>query len=141
MKKQKELNEMKIVLEKGAYKPYKAHPEDAGFDLMARECRIVPEQGSAIFDTGVHIEIPQGFVGFLKSKSGLNVKHGITSEGVIDAGYTGSICVKLYNNTRIPYMVEKGDKISQLVILPIYSDELEVVDSLDIRSDCYYTQL
>lgn len=124
---------MKIVLEKGAYKPYKAHPEDAGFDLMARECRIVPEQGSAIFDTGVHIEIPQGFVGFLKSKSGLNVKHGITSEGVIDAGYTGSICVKLYNNTRIPYMVEKGDKISQLVILPIYSDELEVVDSLALE--------
>lgn len=131
MKKQKELNKMKIVLEKGAYKPYKAHSEDAGFDLMAREGQIVSAHGSATFDTGVHIEIPQGFVGFLKSKSGLNVKHGITSEGVIDAGYTGSICVKLYNNTRIPYMVEKGDKISQLVILPICSGELEVVDSLD----------
>lgn len=122
---------MKIVLEKGAYKPYKAHPEDAGFDLMARECQIVPAQGSAIFDTGVHIEIPQGFVGFLKSKSGLNVKHGITSEGVIDAGYTGSICVKLYNSSRVPYAVEKGDKISQLIILPIFNDEVEVVDSLD----------
>ena len=122
---------MKIVLDDGAFKPYKAHPEDAGFDIMARECQIVPAQGSAIFDTGVHIEIPSGYVGFLKSKSGLNVKHGITSEGVIDAGYTGSIRVKLYNNTRIPYMVEKGDKISQLVILPIYSCELEVVDSLN----------
>lgn len=122
---------MKIVLEKGAYKPYKAHLEDAGFDLMARERQIVPAHGSTIFDTGVHIEIPQGLVGFLKSKSGLNIKHGITSEGVIDVGYTGSICVKLYNNTRIPYVVEKGDKISQLVILPIFSDELEVVDNLD----------
>lgn len=122
---------MKIVLEKGAYKPYKAHSEDAGFDIMARESRIVPARGSAMFDTGVHIEIPKGYVGFLKSKSGLNVKRGITSEGVIDAGYTGSICVKLYNNTRIPYMVEKGDKISQLVILPIGIGELEVVDSLD----------
>lgn len=122
---------MKIVLDDGAFKPYKAHPEDAGFDLMARERQIVLEQGSTIFDTGVHIEIPQGFVGFLKSKSGLNVKHGITSEGVIDAGYTGSICVKLYNNTQIPYMVKKCDKISQLVILPICSAELEVVDSLE----------
>lgn len=122
---------MKIVLDNGAFKPYKAHPEDAGFDLMAREYKIVPEQGSAVFDIGVHIEIPQGFVGFLKSKSGLNVKHGITSEGVIDAGYTGSICVKLYNNAQIPYLVKKGDKITQLVILPICSDELEVVDSLD----------
>lgn len=124
-------SKMKIVLDDGAFIPYKAHPEDAGFDLMAREGQIVPAHGSAIFDTGVHIEIPSGYVGFLKSKSGLNVKHGITSEGVIDAGYTGSVCVKLYNNTRIPYMVEKGDKISQLVILPIYRDELEVVDSLD----------
>ena len=122
---------MKIVLDDGAFKPYKAHPEDAGFDIMARERKTVPAHGSAIFDTGVHIEIPQGFVGFLKSKSGLNVKYGITSEGVIDAGYTGSIGVKLYNNTPIPYTVERGDKISQLVILPIYSDELEVVDSLD----------
>lgn len=130
-KHRKELNKMKIVLEKGAYKPYKAHSEDAGFDLMAREGQIVPAHGSATFDTGVHIEIPQGFVGFLKSKSGLNVKHGITSEGVIDAGYTGSICVKLYNNALIPYIVKKGDKITQLVVLPIYSDELEVVDSLD----------
>lgn len=101
---------MKIVLDNGAFKPYKAHPEDAGFDLMARERQIVPAHGSAIFDTGVHIEIPQGFVGFLKSKSGLNVKHGITSEGVIDAGYTGSICVKLYNNTQIPYMVERATR-------------------------------
>lgn len=122
---------MKIVLEKGAYKPEKAHLDDAGFDLMARERQIVPAHGSTIFDTGVHIVLPQGLVGFLKSKSGLNIKHGITSEGVIDVGYTGSICVKLYNNTRIPYVVEKGDKISQLVILPIFSDELEVVDNLD----------
>lgn len=122
---------MKIVLDKDAYKPCKAHPEDAGFDIMARKGQIVPAHGSAIFDTGVHVEIPQGYVGFLKSKSGLNVKHGITSEGVIDAGYTGSICVKLYNNTRIPYTVEKGDKISQLIILPIYNSELEVVGSLD----------
>lgn len=122
---------MKIVLDNGAFMPYKAHPEDAGFDLMARAGQIVPAQGSAIFDTGVHIEIPSGYVGFLKSKSGLNVKHGITSEGVIDAGYTGSICVKLYNNSRIAYLVDKGDKISQLIILPIYNGELEVVDSLD----------
>lgn len=127
----KELNKMKIVLEKDAYKPEKAHPDDAGFDLRARCSGVIPAKGSTSFDTGVHIEIPSGYVGFLKSKSGLNVKHGITSEGVIDAGYTGSICVKLYNNSRIAYLVDKGDKISQLIILPIYNGELEVVDNLD----------
>ena len=56
----------------------------------------------------------------LKSKSGLNVKHGITSEGVIDEGYTGSIVVKLYNNSDIDYTFEPGDKITQLVVLPVF---------------------
>ena len=66
----------------------------------------------------------------LKSKSGLNVKHGITSEGVIDVGYTGSIKVKLYNNSDKPYTVANGDKISQLVILPIVLPDLEIVTEL-----------
>ena len=121
---------MKIVLDNGAYMPTRAHDADAGLDLYATEEKIVPLKGSAIFDTGVHIELPPWTVGFLKSKSGLNVKHGITSEGVIDEGYTGSICVKLYNNTTQHYHVKKGDKISQLVILPIMKPELELVDSL-----------
>ena len=84
-----------------------------------------------MFDTGVHIQLPKNTVGFLKSKSGLNVKYGITSEGVIDVGYTGSIMVKLYNHSDKPYRVRKGDKISQLVILPCLLPELEVVDSLE----------
>ena len=88
----------------------------------------VPLKGSAVFDTGVHVELPEGTVGFLKSKSGLNVKYGITSEGVIDSGYTGSIRVKLYNNTTEHYHVKRGDKISQLVILPILTPDVEVVE-------------
>ena len=86
---------------------------------------------SRVFDTGLHIELPKNSVGFLKSKSGLYMKHGITSEGVVDEGYTGSIRVKLINHSDVPYVVNKGDKISQLVILPILKPELEVVDSLE----------
>ena len=71
--------------------PEKAHETDAGYDLRTREWIFVPAHGSALVDTGVHIELPANKVGFLKSKSGLMVKHGITCEGVIDAGYTGSI--------------------------------------------------
>ena len=122
---------MKIVLDEGAYMPTRAHNTDAGLDLYSREDCIVYAGLSAVFDTGVHIELPSDSVGFIKSKSGLNVKHGITSEGVIDEGYTGSIVVKLYNNSGKDYAVKKGDKISQLVILPIMKPELEVVDSLE----------
>lgn len=122
---------MKVVVDKGAYAPERAHEDDAGLDLRAIECATLPPRGSHVFDTGVHVEIPKGYVGMLKSKSSLNVKHNITSEGVIDTGYTGSIRVKLYNNSYIPYYINKGDKISQLVIMPCIAPELEFVSSLD----------
>lgn len=67
----------------------------------------------------------------IKSKSGLNVKENVTSEGVIDAGYTGSIVVKLYNNGDGLVHIQKGQKISQLVIMPIITPELELVDELE----------
>lgn len=120
---------MKIILDEGAKMPTKAHKTDAGFDLYARESKVIPARASATFDTGVHIDLPMRTVGLLKSKSGLNVKFGITSEGVIDVGYTGSIVAKLYNNSFDDYRVNKGDKITQLVIVPLsYVDTLEVVE-------------
>lgn len=122
---------MKIKLDVGAKTPTRAHSTDAGLDLYAKETQVVSAKESAKFDTGVHVEIPVGYAGFLKSKSGLNVNHGITSEGVIDSGYTGSIVVKLYNNSGYDYTVKQGDKISQLVILPILTPDIEIVESLE----------
>lgn len=122
---------MNIKLDNGAYMPTRAHETDAGLDLRTPIDVIVPARGSATIDTGVHIELPPFTTGFLKSKSGLNVKYGLTSEGVIDVGYTGSICVKLYNHSDKAYEFKKGDKISQLVILPILTPELELVSDLD----------
>lgn len=121
---------MKIKLDNGAKVPTRAHELDAGYDLYARYYTCVPAGGSALFDTGVHMEIPKGYVGFLKSKSGLNVKSGLLGEGVIDAGYTGSIVVKLYNHNTVDNYFYPGDKISQIVLLPIFTPELEVVDEL-----------
>lgn len=122
---------IKVKLDEGAKMPTRAHSTDAGLDIYAREGQIIPARESAKFDTGVHIELPEGTVGFLKSKSGLNVNHGITSEGVIDVGYTGSIIVKLYNNSGYDYVVKAGDKISQLVILPILTPTPYIVDNLE----------
>ena len=122
---------MKVMLDEGAKMPTRAHETDADLDLYSREDCIVEAKESATFDTGVHIAIPSGFVGFLKSKSGLNVKHGLISDGVIDAGYTGSIVVKLYNLSGCDYKIKAGDKITQLVILPVATAPLELADSLD----------
>ncbi len=122
---------MKVMLDEGAYMPERAHREDAGLDIRTPVLTVVPARGSAIVDTGVHVAIPTGCVGMLKSKSGLNVKSNLVGEGVIDVGYTGSIVVKLYNNGDDKQILERGDKISQLVILPIMLPELERVDSLE----------
>ena len=87
--------------------------------------------GTRTFDTGVHVEIPEGYVGLIKSKSGLMVNHMITTDGTIDAHYTGSVKVKLFNHSTKNYHVKAGDKIAQLVILPCLLPELELVDSLE----------
>lgn len=122
---------MKVMLDPDAFKPTRAHTYDAGLDLYAKEDKVVPARGSATFDTGVHIELPPYTAGFLKSKSGLNVKHDLTSDGVIDVGYTGSICVKLYNHGDTDYHVKRGDKISQLVLVCVTFPQLCIVDHLD----------
>lgn len=121
---------MNIQLDKQALMPVRAHNTDAGLDLLSPIDTVVPAKGSISIDTVVHIELPPNTAGFLKSKSGLNVKHGITSEGVIDVGYTGSIAVKLYNHSGMDYTVRRGDKISQLVVVKIDTPELVLVDKL-----------
>lgn len=126
---------LNIVLDEGAIKPTRAHEYDAGLDIYAREDATLFPGRSAIFDTGVHVEIPKGYAGFLKSKSGLNCNHGIVSEGVIDTGYTGSIRVKLYNHGNRTYRVKAGDKISQLVILPVMLGEVNVVEEISGEGD------
>ncbi len=120
-----------VVLDPGAFAPETAHTADAGYDIRTPHNFVVNRGDSVKIDTGVHIAIPQGYVGFLKSKSGLNVKDGITGEGVIDSGYTGSIVVKLYNNSFFQKHFSRGDKIIQIVFLPIAKPTLNVVDHLD----------
>lgn len=121
---------MNIILDETAFMPTRAHETDAGLDLLSPIDTVVPAKGSISIDTGVHIELPPNTAGFLKSKSGLNVKHGITSEGVIDVGYTGAIVCKLYNHSNDDCKVKRGDKITQLVIVKIETPSLKVVDKL-----------
>nr|DAF78742.1 MAG TPA: dUTPase [Caudoviricetes sp.] len=122
---------MKIKLDAGAFMPVRAHATDAGADIRSPIDAIVPARGSRVIDTGVHIQLPHGYVGMLKSKSGMNVKHDITSEGVIDEGYTGSIKVKLYNHGDCPHTVFRGHKITQLVVLPCEYVDFDLVDDLE----------
>ena len=126
---------MKIKLDDGAFMPERAHDTDAGLDIRSMERQWVFAHSSAIFHTGVHVELPKGTCGLLVSKSGLNTKFNITSTGLIDEGYIGEIVVKVYNHGEVNYLVNAGDKISQLVVLPVLYESLDAVDDLDETSD------
>lgn len=120
---------MEILLDEGAYMPSRGHEADAGLDLHTPKAVTVPAHGSVAVDTGVHVALPRGCAGLLVSKSGLNVKHDITSTGLIDEEYTGSIVVKLYNHGGGDHVFEAGDKITQLVVIPVIRESLEQVSA------------
>ena len=112
------------------YPPVREHPTDAGIDLRSVENGWVMAHHRACFHTGVYIELPSNTCGLLVSKSGLNIKHGITSTGLIDEGYSGEIIVSLINNSNHDYMVHKGDKITQLVVIPCVYASIDPVDQI-----------
>ena len=120
---------MKVKIDTGAFVPERAHSTDAGLDLRAMETKTIPSYGYASFKTGIHVEIPAGYVGLITSKSGLMAK-GITCRGTIDSGYTGEIRAVMFNQSAEHYLVKKGDKITQLVVMPCLLESVELVSEL-----------
>jgi dUTP pyrophosphatase len=103
--------------------PVYAHPGDAGADLTSTEAvRIAPGQRVTV-GTGVAVAIPSGYAGFVVPRSGLAARHGITivnAPGTVDAGYRGEIRVTLLNtDSSEPYDIAAGDRIAQLVLVPV----------------------
>lgn len=114
--------------------PAYAHPGDAGADLVAAEAvRLAPGR-RALVGTGVRIALPDGYVAFVVPRSGLAAKHGITivnAPGTVDAGYRGEIKVSLLNtDLDEPYDVAVGDRIAQLIVMPVPRARFIPVDAL-----------
>ncbi|MDT0178919.1 dUTP diphosphatase [Microbacterium sp. ARD31] len=121
--------------------PVYAHPGDAGADLVATErVRLAPGQ-RALIGTGVRIALPDGYVAFVVPRSGLAAKHGITvvnSPGTVDAGYRGEIKVTLLNTDAAEaFDVAPGDRIAQLIVMPVSRATFLPVDALpdSVRGD------
>lgn len=103
--------------------PNYAHPGDAGADLHASEALELAPGARALVGTGVSIALPDGFAAFVVPRSGLATRHGITivnSPGTVDAGYRGEIKVTLLNTDRTePFRINVGDRIAQLIVMPV----------------------
>jgi dUTP pyrophosphatase len=114
--------------------PSQAYEGDAGFDLAACEDLALRPGERAVVPTGIAVEIPSGYAGFVQPRSGLASRHGIgvvNSPGLIDSGYRGEIRVVLLNtDDRQTFNVERGMRIAQLVIAPVASVRLVEVEEL-----------
>ncbi len=117
-----------------AVMPRQAYDGDAGFDLTACERVTIAPGERAVVPTGLAVEIPHGFAGFVQPRSGLAARHGIgvvNSPGLIDSGYRGEIRVVLLNtDAHAPFDVEPGMRIAQLVVAPVATVRLVEVDEL-----------
>ena len=124
------------LLREGAVLPAQAYPGDAGLDLAACEGTTLEPGERATVPTGIAVEIPEGFAGFVQPRSGLAARHGIgvvNSPGLIDSGYRGEIRVVLLNtDTRNTFTVEPGMRIAQLVVVPVAAVRAVEVEELAV---------
>jgi dUTP pyrophosphatase len=114
--------------------PVYAHPGDAGADLVAAEAVRLAPGARSLIGTGVRIALPDGYVAFVVPRSGLAAKHGITvlnAPGTVDAGYRGEIKVTLLNtDAETAYDIAVGDRIAQLIVMPVPPVRFLPVDEL-----------
>ncbi len=124
------MEKVKIQLDEKAYMPARAHDTDAGADLRTPySFTIWPGEFKAI-DTGVHVEIPAGYMVEVRSKSGLMRNLGVFTDGTIDQGYSGSIGVVLFNHSNGVRKFKAGDKIAQIVFTKIDTPEFIQVEKI-----------
>ncbi|NDK91746.1 dUTP diphosphatase [Gordonia desulfuricans] len=106
-------------LDNGGRMPSRAHGWDAGADLHASHAAVIHRGRTVLVGTGVHVDIPPGYAGFIHSRSGLAARHSVfvlNAPGVIDCGYTGELKVILHNAGGYDYQVDAGDRIAQLIV-------------------------
>lgn len=128
------MSESLEVLFTGPQAPRIAHPGDAGADLCSAITATIAPGERLTVPTGLAIALPEGFAAFVVPRSGLAAKHGISivnSPGTVDAAYRGEISVTLLNtDSSTPFVVEEGDRIAQLVIMPVVTPRFIPVAAL-----------
>ncbi len=123
-------------LREDAHLPHQAYEGDAGFDLAACEHVVLEPGERAVVATGIAVEIPDGYAGFVQPRSGLAARHGVgvvNSPGLIDSGYRGEIKIVLINTDRDEaFVVDPGMRIAQLVVAPVAAVRMVEVEELAI---------
>lgn len=114
--------------------PAYAHASDAGMDVRSVESLTIPAKGRALVHTGLVVLLPPGYEAQVRPRSGLALKNGVTvlnTPGTIDSGYRGEVGVILINLGDCDFVVNKGDKVAQIVVAPVTQAAIEEVDEID----------
>lgn len=123
------MDDVYVVLDEGAYMPLRGHAEDAGLDLRVPHDVSIKPNDSKVIDTGVRLLIPNGYCGMLMSKSGLYVTEAVTTTGLIDAGFMGTIKVRILNHNKFDELkLSAGDKFTQVVFLKCHRPQLVLAE-------------
>jgi dUTP pyrophosphatase len=124
-----------MLVAPSAVVPEAAYEGDAALDLFAAEGKVIPPLGRGVVGTGIALGLPPGLAALTLPRSGLAARRGISlvnSPGLIDPGYRGEIKIVLHNTDRSePFTVHVGDRIAQLLFVPLTTVSLQVVDALD----------
>ena len=129
----KNININIVLLNKNAKIPEKQHKLDIGYDLYSLEEYTLLSNKVTRIHTGVSIELPPNMGGFILPRSGLASKHSITSinsPGLVDPGYTGELIIPLINHSNTEYILDKGQRFAQLVIINVENVSFNLVDKL-----------
>jgi dUTP pyrophosphatase len=122
-----------LMIAEHGFEPTYAKPGDAGADLRSTETLTLEPGSRALIKTGVRIAMPEGFVGLVHPRSGLAAKHGITvlnTPGTVDAGYRGELMVTLINTSKDSFVIERGDRIAQLLFQKVERATFHAVSEL-----------
>ena len=106
-------------------------PGDAGYDLFSTENYFVEPRKRVLVESGLYLEIPSGYVGLVKDRSSVAAAGLHTLAGVVDSAYRGELKILMVNLADEDIQIRAGQKIAQLLVMPIYSAPVEIVDSLE----------
>jgi len=114
--------------------PYKKRNTDAGYDLYAAETKIIWPFSTKVLKSNHKILIDENYFGFIQARSGIRSK-GLMIEGIIDAGYTGTIGIMVTNTRPLPKIIKKGERVAQIMFLPKLNIKLNEVNEFEVNTD------
>ena len=128
---------VKVSFDKNdSFIPVQMYSDSAGYDLYSGESVLIPKWSRLAINTNIRLDIPKGFYGEIKSRSGLALNNGIIAfNGTVDSGYLGFVFVIIFNNSDIDFNIKKGNRIAQIIFKKCHSVSFKFCEQVSVISD------